>query len=172
MEKWRDVIDYEGFYEVSNLGRVRSVDRMVPHGRGQGSRKLRGQVLQPSLTVYGHQNVNLSLGGVEGSVRVHKLVALAWLGPYPEGAEVCHGPLGKTDNSVANLSYGTRSDNLLQKRRDGTHGGHPVRRSDGVEFINLAVGAEETPKAQVTNILKVCKGLRKSCGGYGWEFIE
>ena len=169
-EEWKDVVGYEGFYQTSNLGRVRSVDRIVPV-TGQKSRRLKGLILRPSCTVYGHFNVNLSKDGIERSIRVHRIVAEAWFGPYPEGKEVCHGPNGNKDNSITNLSYGTRSENLLHKRRDGTHSGRPVRRSDGVEYISLAVAAEETG-CFLTNIRKVCLGQRKSAGGYSWAYLE
>lgn len=173
-EEWKDVVEYEGFYQVSNLGRVRSVDRIVPVS-GQKPRRLRGKVLAPVNLPKGYQQITLSKDGVEIRYRIYWLVADAWLGPRPEGFDVCHkqgGDEGRKNNAVGNLFYGTRSENLFMRRKDGTHRGHPVRRSDGVEFISLAVAAEETPQAQVTNILKVCKGYRKSCGGYSWEFIE
>ena len=171
MERWKDVVGYEGFYQVSDLGRVRSVDRVVRHPKGGPSLR-KGQIKSQVLTSrYGHLGVHLSKNGVGRSVHVHRLVAAAFLGPCPEGQQVRHGPNGVTDNSVSNLCYGTRSQDGLDKRRDGTHGGKPVRRSDEVEFISIAVAAEEMgcwPSA----ISDVCRGKRKSAGGYGWEYCS
>ena len=119
---------------------------------------------------YGHLGIHLSKNGVERIIRVHQLVATAWIGPCPEGQQVRHGPNGVTDNSVSNLCYGTPSEDGFDKRRDGTHGGRAVRRSDGIEFINMRVAAEEIG-CKYQNIWRVCNGKRKTTGGYGWEYI-
>jgi len=169
-EMWRNVVDYGGYYQVSNLGRVRSVDRVVRHPRNK-LRKCKGRILQASpINQYGHLAVGLWKEGIQQTIYVHQLVAAAWLGPSPEGQQVRHGCNGKLDNSVSNLCYGTCSEDKLDKRRDDTHGGRPVRRSDGVKFISMAVAAEESGCYR-ENIWKVCKGKRKTTSGYGWEYI-
>lgn len=170
-EQWRDIEDYEGLYQVSNTGLIRSIDRDVPHGKYGGTRRLRGRVLQGNPNTNGHLMVNLSKDGKQRSLQIHQLVAIAWLEGRQKGYVVRHGPKGLLDNSILNLCWGTKSDDLLDRRRDGTHGGRPVRRSDGKEYINLAVGAEDTG-CELTNILKVCRGKRKSAGGFGWELIK
>ena len=169
-EQWRDVVGYEDYYQVSNMGRVRSVDRVVS-GKS-GPTKLKGRILRSNPSnQYGHLVVDLCKGGVRQTIPIHQLVAVAWIGPRPDHQQVRHGPNGVQDNSVANLCYGTQSEDGLDKRRDGTHGGRPVRRSDGVEFINMAVAAEETG-CNYTNIGYVCRGQRKHTGGYGWEYMD
>ena len=132
-ERWKDVIDFEGYYQVANLGGIKSLDRVVQNNRG-GTSSLKGQIICPTLSG-SYLAVNLCKDGIVTTIRVHRIVAAAWLGPCPDGQEVCHGPNGKTDNSVSNLSYGTRRNNLLDRRRDGTSG-RRVRRSDGVTFIS------------------------------------
>lgn len=156
------MIDFEGLYQASNLGWVRSLDRIVRHRLGVTQLR-KGRILRfvPSGPNRSYLAVSLSKDGVVTKVLVHRLVAAAWIGPCPDGQEVCHGPNGQRDNSVSNLSYGTRSDNKLDKRRDGTHGGRPIRRSDGVDFINMHVAAEETG-CNDGNICAVCKGRRKT----------
>ena len=170
MERWRDVVGYSGYYEVSNLGRVRSLDRVVRHPRG-GPKKLKGRILRlrPG-SQYGYLVVNLWKKGIQRTIYVHQLVTRAWIGLYPSGQQVRHGPRGKLDNSISNLCYGTHSEDSLDKRRDGTHGGRPVRRSDGIEFINMHVAAEESGCCP-PDIWKVCNGRRKTTGGYEWEYI-
>lgn len=167
-EQWQDVAGYKGFYQASDLGRIKSLDRIVIH-RLNGPVKLKGKVLSPGMTGP-YLSVSLSKGGIQTTVRVHRLVAEAWLGPCPDGMEVCHGEGGQLDNSISNLSYGTRSDNNFDKRRDGTHRGRPVRRSDGVKFINMHIAAEETGCHQ-NSICRVCKGKQKTSGGYGWTYL-
>lgn len=169
-EQWRDVVGYEGMYQVSDLGLVRSVDRIVSNGQ-YTQRRVKSRILRPALANhYGHLLVTLSRHGIQVSRYVHQLVAAAWIGPCPDGQQVRHGPNGKLDNSVSNLCYGTRSEDQFDRRRDGTHGGRPVRRSDGIEFINMSVAAEEmgcSPQA----IWRACNSRYNRSGGYDWEYI-
>lgn len=161
---------YEELYQVSDMGRVRSVDRVVSHGRG-GLRKLKGRILRPfSISRLGHTGVDLRKEGTRRTIYIHRLVAAAWIGPCPDGQQVRHGSNGVADNSVSNLCYGTISDNHFDKRRDGTHGGKAVRRSDGIEFINMCMAAEETD-CRANHIGAVCRGQRRTTGGYGWEYV-
>lgn len=171
VERWKDVIGYKGLYQAGNLGRVRSLDRIVPHRR-YGTVKLQGRILRPAPSGPNKRYlaVSLSKGGIGTKVLVHRVVAAAWLGPCPDGHEVCHGPNGQRDNSVSNLRYDTRQNNGLDRRRDGTDRGRPVKRSDNVKFISLNVAAEESG-CKSSNISKVCNGHRERAGGYGWEFI-
>jgi hypothetical protein len=168
-ERWKWVCGYEGLYQVSDHGRVRSVDRVVPDGKG-GTKKMTGRVLRANPgNRFGHLAVALCNEGAHRTVTVHSIVAVAWIGPCPDGCQVRHGPGGKHDNSVGNLCYGTPSQNEHDKRRDGTHGGVAVVRSDGKEFISIHVAAEESG-CSYTNIWAVCNGRRKSTGGYGWRY--
>ncbi len=170
MERWRDVVGYEGVYQVSDLGRVRSVNRVV-RGALRGPKKLKGRVIRLNPDRYGHLKVQLCKEGVGTTVHVHRLVLAAWVGPCPEGEEVRHGPAGVADNSVGNLCYGTRSENNLDKRRDGTNSGRKVVRSDGVEFSSIREAAEESG-CRHQYICLVCKGRYKTAGGFGWKYCD
>jgi len=116
-ERWLPVVGYEGLYEVSNHARVRSLDRWVVYSNGV-KRFYKGKLLKPALLKKGYATV--ALGKDHRNKYVHRLVAEAFLGPCPEGMEVLHGPNGVADNSVNNLSYGTRRQNMQDKLRDGT----------------------------------------------------
>ena len=120
LERWKPVNGYEGIYEVSSHGRVRSVDRTVTRSDGQ-VRRFKGKVLSVCLDKYGYQIVGLCNQGKCQTRTVHSLVAEAFIGTRPEGTEVCHNDGRKTNNHVDNLRYGTRSDNALDKVRHGTH---------------------------------------------------
>lgn len=126
-EQWRPVVGYEGLYEVSDQGRVRSLDKVVnlPADGGRHpspySRYAKGRVLKPCPTSRGYLSVALYRDNRPKSHLVQHLVTTAFLGPRPEGMQVCHGPAGKGDNSLVNLCYGTASKNNGEdKRRDGT----------------------------------------------------
>jgi len=174
MERWRDVVGYSGLYRVSDLGRVMSVDRVVQRvrfGRVEAVRR-KGKVMTPvTYGQHGHVAVNLTKDGVKRLVSVSRTVAAAWIGPCPDGQEVRHGAAGSADNSVSNLCYGTKSQNNYDKRRDGTHGGRRVVRSDGAEFINMHVAAEESG-CSYQHIWSCCAGRRKTTGGYGWRYCD
>lgn len=170
-EQWRDVVGYEGLYQVSNLGRVRSIDRVVPHKRF-GTQKRRGRVLSPaSINRCGHVAVVLQREGKSKCRTVHRLVAEAFLGPCPDGCMVLHGANGMSDNSASNLSYGTNSQNQLDRRRDGNSCGRSVIRSDGIEFDSLTEAAEES-NCNASTIGNVCSGRRKTAGGFGWRYLD
>jgi hypothetical protein len=114
-EVWRPVVGYEGLYSVSDQGRVRSEDRVVRHGH-----QLKGRPLSAAPDSYGYLKVAVWKNNVQRSVRIHSLVADAFLGPQPPKLVVCHGTGGHLDNSLGNLSYGSRKKNAQDMLRDGT----------------------------------------------------
>lgn len=162
-EIWKDVVGYSGVYDVSDFGRVRSLDRLTLVGS-----RWKGRILKQSPATGGHLTVSLC-NRKQKTRFVHQLVCEAFIGPCPDGMEVCHGPNGKLDNSISNLRYGTRSDNEKDKIRDGTSRSIPVIRGDGREFVNAYQGARENDCWQ-QNIHKCCKGKRKTAGGHIWRY--
>lgn len=119
IERWLPVLDYEGLYEVSDHGRVRSVDRVVPNG-SKGMR-LRGKILKPHGDKTGRQTVVLCENAVTTTRRVHALVLEAFEGPRPPGMEGCHSDGNPSNNRLSNLQWGTRSAHCLNAVRRGTH---------------------------------------------------
>lgn len=105
-EIWKDVVGFEGFYQVSNLGRVRSLDRTLTlTSRGTTySRTKKGCVLVPSLR-RGYCVIALNCQAKPFQVSVHTLVAQAFIGDRPEGFQVNHLDGNKTNNCVGNLEY-------------------------------------------------------------------
>ena len=100
---WKPAVGYERKYQVSDLGRVRSIDHF------DGRRKVTGKVLSPGSTASGHVSVALGKGN---SVSVHTIVMLAFVGQRPTNHEILHLNHIPWDNRLANLRYGTRSENL------------------------------------------------------------
>jgi NUMOD4 motif/HNH endonuclease len=114
-EQWRPVPGYEGFYEVSDMGNVRSAKRR------RGSK---GGQLKPALS--GGRSPRLHVVLFHGSFAsrksrlVHQLVLEAFIGPRPPGMEACHGPGGPLDNRLVNLYWATHIQNMADRVRDGT----------------------------------------------------
>jgi len=117
-EKWLPIPECRGWYDASDLGRVRSLDRVIV--TSGGPRRYKGMILAQTIDHQGYPTVTISLQGEHRVCRVHLLVLAAHVGPPQPGQEARHGPAGKTDASLVNLCYGTRSENVGADRlRDG-----------------------------------------------------
>lgn len=115
-EEWRPVVGYEGIYEVSDAGRVRSVPRVDAAGRVRAP-KIKAQSLSN-----GYRFVLLFKNRKQRAARVHVLVAAAFLGPRPPGLVVNHIDHDKTNNQVGNLEYVTQRENIQAAVRAGRFG--------------------------------------------------
>jgi HNH endonuclease/NUMOD4 motif len=123
MTEWRDVAGFEGFYQVSDDGKVRSLDRRVPC-RGGMTKPWRGQPMALSKDVRsGHLNVGLRKPGERRLIRgVHRLMAEAFLAnSWFDGAEVCHNDGNPSNNTLQNLRWDTRSANVRDAIQHGVH---------------------------------------------------
>ena len=113
-ELWHPVPGYEGLYEVSDQGNVRSLNRIVVQLTRWGEhreRRLRGKLLRQGRAVNNRRQVCLSLDNKQRVFYVHTLVALAFHGPRPEGLEIDHINGDYLDNRAVNLGYVTHQEN-------------------------------------------------------------
>jgi hypothetical protein len=110
-ERWKPVPGWDG-YEASDAGRIRSVPRVLSDGRAHG-----GTVLKQQKHPDGYMQVTLKDGSRSWLVPVHHLVLAAFRGPCPQGMERLHRNDDGTDNRLANLRYGTHSQNEQDKAR-------------------------------------------------------
>lgn len=108
-EEWRPVPGYAD-YAVSDHGRVVSHKRATP------------KLLRAFLSYNGYQQVELLRDRVGKKFKVHQLVALTFIGERPEGMETRHLDGDKSNNAASNLIYGTRSENIRDQVKHGTHG--------------------------------------------------
>lgn len=122
-EIWKPVVGFEGLYEVSNLGRVRGLDRHITRmgrwGRVQ-SYLHRGRVIRPGPHHGGYLLIHLYRGSEVKSTTAHAIVAEAFIGPRPPGMEVCHNDGDKKNCAESNLRYDTPSGNNQDKEYHGT----------------------------------------------------
>lgn len=113
-ERWLPVPGYEGYYEVSDRGSVRSVDRVTTHGRRRKSQPIRGNYAKGYLLVQLNKDGEVRMAGV------HTLVAAAFIGPRPDGLHVCHNDGQRDNNVLSNLRYGTPESNQADRKLHGT----------------------------------------------------
>lgn len=119
-EVWMPVLGFEGFYEASNLGKVKSISRMVPFGTRGNKRFIKGSEVKPILGSRGYLVVNLTRSGKRRQLFLHKVILEAFLGERPEGMESCHNNGNRQDARLENLRWDTRSGNHKDKRKHGT----------------------------------------------------
>jgi hypothetical protein len=117
-EEWRPIPGWRGYYEVSSMGRVRSLPREVKSKR-TGTVHINGRMLKPATKPTGHKHVGLSMGGSMAVLQVHALVLLAFFRPKNPG-EVCRHVNGNPgDNRLQNLTWGTSAENAADMVRHG-----------------------------------------------------
>jgi transposase len=138
-EVWRPVVGYEGLYEVSDRGRVRGVDRC-----GADGRRVKGKLLNPNPTHGGYFAVTLRKSGIPKTLKVHKLVLRAFVGPCPTGMEARHFPdRDPTNNRLCNLSWASHAQNCADRsfhgtqRRGDTHGRSKISSRDLERIFDL-----------------------------------
>ena len=118
-EVWQPVQGYEGLYEVSNQGRVRSLDRVQRSKRG-ALQRFKGRTLKPSL-VEGYEQVALCRNGKAKLRKIHQLVLEAFVGPRPSPQwDACHCDGSRRNNFLANLRWDTKKANQADRLIHGT----------------------------------------------------
>jgi len=196
-EIWRDIKDYEGLYQVSNLGRVKSLERVVKNKNGY--RVVRERIIKTSNNNSGYETVSLVRKGKYKTYLVHRLVAMTfpdlidWTedakGKPFEELQVNHkNEFEKTNNCVHNLewctanynnNYGTHTErqrNKIKGRFNNPKTSKPVLQYtlDGVfvaEYPSI-MEAERQTKVNRSQIRNCCnnKSHCKSAGGYIWKY--
>ena len=189
-EIWKDIEGYEGLYQVSNLGRVRSLDRYYekPHPRnGVPTRYLkRGQIIISHPARNGYMGVVLKVNRVQKNFMVHRLVAKAFVSGYFEGADVNHKDCNRQNNQASNLEWMTRRDNLKYDNGVTESAMEQIHKSQRRPVIQMTMEGEfirEWPSIHAAHlalnidsksITGCCRGYygNKSAGGYRWKFKE
>ena len=170
MEHWKEIAGYEGLYEVSDQGRVKSL----------GNNKSRKEkILKPGKNNWGYLQVSLCKDGKSKKSTVHRLVAKAFISNPGNLETINHKDEDKTNNTVGNLEWMSMKDNINY----GTHNRRSAEtRSKSVLMLDKSTGEllatfPSTCEAwRVTGIAQpdisdCCLGKRKSAGGYVWKYL-
>lgn len=188
MEQWKDIQGYEGLYQVSDLGRIKSFKTSKP------------KILKNQPNGRGYLQIGLIKDKVKTNFKVHRLVAEAFIENELNKPHVNHINENKMDNRAINLEWVTPSENMnhgtCQERRkqkiigkkqsteairktiatkiknNTLNNKHtPVRCLDeNIEFYSIKEAAEHFG-IRTSEISACCKGKRKTCGGHRWEYI-
>lgn len=170
-ENWKDVLEYEGLYQASDLGRIRSLNY---------NRTGEVRILKPQKESCGYLQVGLSKEGERNFYMVHRLIYEAFKGRIPEGFEINHIDENKENNNLNNLNLMTRTEN----------NNYGTRTKRVVEKLSMCVlqftldwkFIREWPSAKEcgrngfdsSGVSKCCRGIEKykSHKGYRWMYAE
>lgn len=196
-EIWKDIAGYEGLYQVSNYGRIKSLERLEKTV-GIVKQRRRGERMLKETNVYGYRNVCLANNGYKRTVRVHRIVAKTFIPNPDRKLEVNHIDGNKANNRVDNLEWCTRKENSLHsvrvlgnkpkigqlkpfqfKRGYECWNKTPVRCVETGEIFDSIVAAAKAKnisRGAAGRISHCCSGRRcngkniRTVGGYHWEY--
>lgn len=157
-EEWRDIEGYEGVYQISNLGRVKSLDRMVGHNKG-GKKLIRGKLKRAHIAKNGYPMLNLSNKNRQESVYLHRILGKTFL-PNPRRLETINHKDGNKENfDLSNLEWASHSENISHAYRTGLR--KPTRILDDCIVLSIITFAHKRHTSQQS--LANCFGVTRSC---------
>ena len=188
-ETWKDVKGFELYYQVSNLGNVRSKDRIIK--RSTSKMFKRGRVLKPQPNSNGYLRVNLKANGNSKMFFVHRLVAEAFCNKVSGNNIVNHLDFNCTNNNADNLEWTTLKGNLqysLQRGRFNRTEEWLYNQAKSLEKyckpvigVNITTGDEVYFKSineagrsgfRKGDVCRCCKGSRNTHANYKWEYYN
>ena len=191
MEIWKDIKNYEGLYQISNLGNVRSLDRYVRSGimnnQNNNSKVLKkGKILKPRVNYKGYCLISLSKDNKQKNKSIHRLVAETFILNPDNKPQVNHINGIKTDNKVENLEWCNNSENQIHANRTGLQKNRilitkqkfskPIVQYDlkgnKIKKYDSLQEASQCLKIDKRYISACATGKTKSSGGYIWKYVK
>ena len=159
---FKDIIGYEGIYQISNTGIVKSLDRKIQTKNG-AIRFLKGKILKQSLNTYGYKTVLLCTNGISKNKLVHRLIADIFIENKDNKICINHKDGVKTNNNICNLEWVTHSENLkhafdlklripnrISKIKGSDHKLSRLNESDVISIYNL-----DKPQREIASIFNI-----------------
>ena len=169
-EEWKDITGYEGLYQVSNTGKVKSLERTIWNSGRGCYRTVPERILKAKSNCNGYITVQLYKEGKKKYCRINRLVAIAFI-PNPDNLpEVNHKDKIRTNNCVQNLEWCTKQYNIEYSKAKAVIG---INKVSGliVEFPS-AYEAERVLSVTHQNVCACCNGKLKSAKGYYWMYAD
>lgn len=175
-EEWKDINRFENLYQISNLGRVKSLPKTVEYKDGRVF-NYKEKIIVPHINSAGYLTIGLAKDKKKISKQIHRLVAEAFI-PNPENKPcIDHINTNRIDNRIENLKWCTYKENVnnpITKERQITSrikpvcqlslDGQLIRKWDSAKEASIAFGCH------ITSISKVCREKAGTCKGYKWEY--
>lgn len=181
IEEWKDIEGYEGLYEISNLGRVRSLDRIVVYSNGR-KYFYKGEILKLKVDKYGYNIISFCKNGKHKTYTIHRLVASAFIPNTENKSCIDHINTIKTDNRVENLRWVTNKENMNNPLTLNKYFGKSNHNSRSVFQFNKNMelikkwdtikDASKNLNINQSCISMCCSGKRNKSGGYKWGYVE
>ena len=180
-EEWRDIKGFEGYYQVSNLGRVRSLDREIYHPYNKTISHYKGSIMKYSTRKKGYLGICLTKENKQKSFLIHRLVAEAFIPNPMNYNQINHIDEDKTNNKVDNLewcdckynvNYGSCIKNMKKAKTNNTYNQKAILCIEtGTKYFNSKHAERETGY-KARSIRAVCEGKYKTLHGLHWIFID
>lgn len=170
--EWRPIPGYAGSYSVSNTGLVRAEARLR-NGRANSVRALKQRMKVQQQREDGYLQVSLTLDSKGVHAYVHCLVALAFIGPRPEGQQACHNDGDKTNNVLSNIRYDTRTGNEADKVLHGTSNRGDRRRTAKLDAAQVkAIRSDQRLHREIARAFGVSEGyVSEIKSGKAWSWL-
>lgn len=177
-EIWKDIKGFEGIYQASNFGRIKSLER-VRKGKNGSLVSVKEKILKPQMINSGYYLIGLWKQSIKKRYMVHRLVWIAFNGTIPEGLQVNHVNEIKTDNRLENLNLMTCKENI--NFGTGIERRAKKRSKPVLQFTLEDILIKEFPSTKQverdngfnhSHISACCKGKLKQAYGYIWKYKE
>lgn len=175
VEEWKDIEGYEGLYQVSDWGRVKSLERFVKNGNGY--RKIKEKILKTYLagTEKDYYYIKLRKNGVPKHFLIHRLVAETFIPNDGNKPQVDHKEGNKNDNSMWSLQWATQSENINNpntKQYNNPKNSKNLYQYTNGELVFVWPSLHEAVRNGFDKraIQRCCNGIRKTHKGSQWSF--
>lgn len=181
-EIWKDINNYEGLYQVSNLGNIKSLDKIIKQKNkvNQYQKHLyKGKVLKKQIQKNGYEVVNLYKEQQMSKKLVHRLVANAFISNESNMKYINHKDNNRKNNNVNNLEWCTQKENINYAYKKGNKIPPNMKKifqlnneERILNIFNSITEAERKTGIKASNISKCCRNLREKAGGYKWKYAN